>query len=100
MDRSTPFETGSRAFDAALTFFKRHRLPHRRIEAAVDKSLAVVMYFFAAMFADQSYEPLRQDAVEGRDEIVRVDTHVEKTAEHVDHIVGVHRGEHQVTGQR
>src|SRR6266487_6926130 len=100
MDRSAAFEARSRALDAALAFPKRDRLPHRRIEAAVDKSFVVVMYFLAAMFADQSDKPLRQDTVQRRDEVVGVDTHVEKTAEHVNHIVGVHSGEHQVPGKR
>src|SRR5258705_6472732 len=54
----------------------------------------------AAMRAIQPYESLGEYAVERRDETVRVYTHMRETAQHVEYVVGVHSGEHQMSGQR
>src|SRR3954454_20524375 len=53
-----------------------------------------------AVRADKSDQPLRKDAVESRDEVVRLDTHVEKSSEHVEHVVRVYGGENKVSGER
>ena len=52
------------------------------------------------MIADDTYEALRQDAVEGGDEVVRLDAHVEEASDDVDDVVGVDGGEDQVARQR
>ena len=51
------------------------------------------------MLADLAHQALCQDAVQRGDEIVQIDVHVEKPPEHIDDVVGVHSGEHQVTGE-
>jgi hypothetical protein len=45
-------------------------------------------------------QALGDDAVEGGDEVVGVDAHVHEAADDVEHVVGVHGGEHQVAGER
>ena len=52
------------------------------------------------MRADHAHQPLRQNAVQRGDEVVRLDAHVQEAAQHVQHVVGVNRGEHQVAGER
>ena len=52
-----------------------------------------------AVRADHAHEPLGEDAVQGRDEVVELDLHVEEAAEHVDDVVGVDGREHEVAGQ-
>src|SRR5277367_4516923 len=52
------------------------------------------------MFANGAYQPLGKDAVERGNKIVSFHSHIEKTSQHVDHVVGMDGGEHQVTGQR
>ena len=41
-----------------------------------------------------------KNAVQRRNEVVRIHSHIQKSAENVDHVVGVNRRKHQVTGQR
>ncbi len=53
-----------------------------------------------AVLADPPHQPLRQHAVERRDELVGLDAHVQEPAEHVDDVVGVDGREHQVAGER
>src|ERR1019366_269838 len=59
-----------------------------------------IMDLFLAELADHSHQPLRQNAVQRRNEVVGLDSHVEEAAQHVYHVVGVDGGEHQVSGQR
>ena len=47
-----------------------------------------------------AHQPLRQDAVERRDEVVEIDLHVQEAAENVDDVVGVDGGEDEVAGER
>ena len=52
------------------------------------------------MLANDAHQPLRQDAIQRGNEIVRLDAHVDETADDVGHVVGVDGGEHQVAGER
>ncbi len=63
-------------------------------------SLSVGRYGSGAVRAVQAHQALRPDAVERRHEGVGVDAHVGEAAEDVEHVVGMHRGQHQVAGQR
>ena len=60
----------------------------------------VGMIRLGAMRAVHAHQALRQDAVQRGDETVGVHAHVHEAADHVEHVVGVHGGEHQVAGQR
>ena len=58
------------------------------------------MHLLLATFADHAHQALGHDAVQGGNEVIGFDAHVDETADHVGHVVGVHRGEHQVAGER
>ena len=53
-----------------------------------------------AIYADHPHEPLRQDAIESRDEVVGIDAHVQKTAQHIHNVIRVNGREDKVAGQR
>jgi len=52
------------------------------------------------MRADKPHQALRQDRVQRRDEAVEIDVHVHEAPDHVEHVVRVDGGEHQVAGER
>ncbi len=45
------------------------------------------------------HQTLRNDAIECGHQAVGIHAHVGEAAEHVEHVVGVHRGQHQVAGE-
>ena len=53
-----------------------------------------------AISTQHANQALRQNAIERRDEVVRLDTHVQKPPNHVDHVVRVNSGKYEVAGQR
>ena len=53
-----------------------------------------------AVGAIHPHQPLRQDAVQRRNKTVGINSHVHEATDHIKHIVGMHRGKHQVAGQR
>src|SRR5437870_12987999 len=44
-------------------------------------------------------QTLREHTVQGRNKVVRLDAHVQEASNHVDDVVGVNSGEHEVAGQ-
>ena len=66
---------------------------------AINADFDWMLRWFLAGLADHPQQALRENAVERRHEVVDFDLHVEESAEHVDDIVGVHSGEHEVAGQ-
>src|SRR5580698_7348268 len=99
-DRSTPAIPGAAALEAAGTFVKRNAVPFIRIQADFFELIGGVVDWLFAMLANQADQALRQDAVQGRNEVVRLDAHVNKAADYVGNVVGVNRGENQVAGER
>ena len=87
------------AVDAALSFIEGEVRVARGVQAGVLELLARRLDGLFATVADQTYKPLRENTVEGRDEIVRLDLHVEEPPDDVDNVVGVNRREHEVTRQ-
>src|SRR4029077_7432444 len=53
-----------------------------------------------AIRANHANQPLRHDAVERGNKVVGFDAHVNKAADDVGYVVGVHGGEDQVSGER
>src|ERR1035438_8246141 len=100
VDRGPSAEAGVRALDATLSFIERSVSPFLRIQTAGLQLFDGIMDLFFAEFADHSHQPLRQNAVQRRNEVVGLDSHVEEAAQHVHHVVGVDGGEHQVAGER
>ena len=52
------------------------------------------------MRAHEPHQALRDDAVQRRGEAVGIGVHVQEAADQVEHVVGVHRREHEVAGER
>src|SRR5712692_9332847 len=99
MDGSAPLEAGAGALDAALTLIERYLSPGLGVEPARFEHLGWVMDGCAAGITDQPDQPLRQNAVQRRYEVVGLDAHVQEAAQHVHDVVGVNSGENQVTGE-
>src|SRR6202158_3886484 len=53
-----------------------------------------------AGIADDPDQPLRQNAVQRRHKVVRLDAHVQEAPQYVHHVIGVDGGEHEVPGER
>src|SRR6185369_4178198 len=53
-----------------------------------------------ADIADQTDQPLRQNAVQRRNKVVRLDSHIQEPADHIHDVVGVDSGKDEVTGKR
>src|SRR5713226_42799 len=54
----------------------------------------------SAVSADQAHKALRQDAIESRDKVVRVDPHIQESPKYVDNIIRVNRREDEVACER
>ena len=80
--------------------YKRAAGQQRRIDRRLGEQRRIDRHRMLARLANLAHQALRHHAVERRDELIRLDAHVEEAAEHVEHVVGVDRGEHQVAGQR
>src|SRR5450830_1348257 len=46
------------------------------------------------------HQALRHDAIQGRDKTISVDTHMQKTTEYIENIVGMHAGQDEMARQR
>ena len=99
-DRRAALESRPAALDAARALEEEAAVLERRIHRRLFEHRARDLRRTLAVDADVPHQPLRQDAVERRDELVGLDAHVQEPAEHVEHVVGVDGGEHQVAGQR
>src|SRR3977135_709839 len=53
-----------------------------------------------ALLAHDAHQALRQHRRQRRHETVRIDAHMHEAADHIEDVVGMHRGEHQVPGER
>src|SRR6266851_1967845 len=100
MDCSSPAVACAAALDASLPLGEWNLRPLRGIQTAGFEQFGRITNLRLARIANQTYEPLRQNAVQGRNKVVRLDTHVQEASQHVDHVVRVYRGEYQVSGQR
>src|ERR1039458_7339939 len=100
VNRRTSAEACAAALEAAGAFHHRHVAPFIGVEPAFHQHRIRILDFPLAVLADLPYQALRQDAVERRYEIIGLHAHVEKAPQHVQHVVGVYRGEHQVAGER
>src|SRR5258708_2537598 len=92
--------TRAAAFDTAFPFAKFHVAPLLRDQPAGLQGFVGILHFAAAMRADDAYQPLRQNAIQGGDKVVRLHAHIQEASQHVDYVIGVHSGEYQVAGQR
>src|SRR5258708_2018426 len=91
VDGGAPMIASAPAFDAALPFIEGNVAPFLRIQAVILQFRFGVDDAGLAVRTNDAYQPLRQNAVHGGNKIVRLHTHVQEAAEHVHHVVGVHR---------
>src|SRR6266581_2806092 len=71
-----------------------------RVEPRELEQFRVRARFAPAARTDQAHQALRHDAVQRRYEAVYIHAHVGEAADHVESVVGVHGGEHQVPRER
>jgi hypothetical protein len=90
---------GSAALHATDTLAETEAVPLGGVEAADVQRFVVVVDGVGAVLADGANEALGEDAVEGGDEVVGFDAHVEEAAEDIDDIVGVDGGEDEMAGE-
>src|SRR5204863_5019494 len=92
--------TSTRTYQSAGALGKRYVSPHKRIEAGFLQLLGGIFFGLRAFRTDHTDEPLRHDAIQSRDKVVRLDTHVDEAADDVGHVVGVDGGKDEVAGKR
>src|SRR5579863_1204710 len=73
--------------------------PFIRVETAFDERLVGIPGRLLAMFTVHANQTLGENAVQGGNEVVRLDADVQEAPENVDHVVGVNGGEYQVAGE-
>src|SRR5262249_14127214 len=100
MDGGAATIAGTGALHAACALLETEATPLGGVEAAELEFGVGVGDLAAAEVADGADEALGENAVERRDEVVGLNTHVEEAAEHVDDVVGVDGGEDEVAGER
>ena len=99
-DRHAPLVAGAPALQAARPFVERDVARRRRRRGRTSSSSSGGGPHLAlAVGADGPHQPLGLHAVQGGDEVVGLDLHVEEAAQHVDHVVGVDGGEDEVAGE-
>ena len=74
--------------------------PLIRIEPAFLQHVLGVPHSRLAVLADDSHQTLSQNAIQRGHKIVGFDTHIQEPAQDIDDVVGVDRGEHQVSAER
>src|ERR1035437_3240098 len=99
VNRRPAAEAGAAAFEAAGTFHQRNMAPFIGVETAFDQHRIGVLDFALAVLANLAHQALGQDAVQRGHKIIGLHAHVEKAAQHVQDVIGVHGGEHQVAGE-
>src|SRR5579871_100701 len=90
---------GARTFETARAFGERRVHPFFGLEACFANFIGRKFFQLFAIAADNANEALRQNTVQGRDEIVRLDAHVNEAANDVGHVIGVNGGENEVAGE-
>src|ERR1035441_3463928 len=95
-DRHPAVEARAVALDAATAFVESHPGHLLGRDRGLLEKLHSRRRHDPAVRADLSHEPLREYAVEGRDEVVKLDLHVEEAAEDVHDVVRVNGRENEV----
>src|SRR5713101_1093806 len=98
-DRGPPMKSRARAFQTPGTFANRDASPHGGIQAGFLQLLRRIFLRLLAFGTNHAHQALRHDAIQGGDEIIRFNTHVDEASNDVGHVVGVDGGEDQVAGE-
>src|SRR5713101_1087400 len=98
-NRGPPMKSRARTFQTPGTFANRDASPHGGIQAGFLQLLRTIFLWLLALRTNHAHQALRHDAIQGGDEIIRLNTHVDEASDDVGHVVGVDRGEDQVAGE-
>src|SRR5882724_1495662 len=98
-DSLAPPVTGAPAMFAALAFAKSETGRFHGRQSRLIDQFPGRHGCLAALYADDTYESLREYARQRRYETVGIHSHVQEAAYHVKHVVGMHRGKHEMAGQ-
>src|SRR5579885_1808237 len=90
---------GPGAFQATGALGENDVAPGGRVQAEFAEFLGGVALGLLAIFADHANQALGHDAVERGNEVVRLDAHVDETADDVGNVIGVNGGEDEVPRQ-
>src|SRR5579885_1974882 len=98
-DGGAAMVAGAGAFQATGALGEDDVAPGGRVQAEFAEFLGGVALGLLAVFADHANQALGQDAVERGNEVVRLDAHVDETADDVGNVIGVNGGEDEVPRQ-
>src|SRR5260370_24813562 len=97
-NRRAAMITGARAFQAPGALGECDVAPDNRIDAGFLQFLGGIFFWPLALRTDHANEPLRHDAVQSGDKVIRLDAHIDEAADDVGNVVGVDGGENEVAG--
>src|SRR5262245_34612325 len=98
--RLAPRVARAAAFTAAAPNPEAKVARRGRIEPRFAQDSGIGIFVGCAMWADEPHQPLGEDRVQRGYKAIEIDVHVHETADHVENVVRVHRGKHEVTGKR
>src|ERR1700728_3400470 len=84
---------------ASGSFTELNPAPFSRVKTGFPQYGGIVANPFLAALANDANQTLRHDAIECRNEVIGLDSHVDKPADYIGHVVCVNGGEDQVAGK-
>src|SRR5690348_2062671 len=96
--RSTP-KSSPAALHAPSTFVEDMLAPNLGRQPAFDEEVVAILDPNLAVRTDYADQPLRQNAVQRRNEVVGLNPHIQKSPQHIQHIVRVNCSENKVSGE-
>src|SRR5258706_5547025 len=99
-DRTAATEARTGAFQAADSLDKLNLGPEVRIESRGAQHFRRIAYRSLAVHTYDTHQSLRQNTIQGRDEVVRFNSHVNEAADNVGNVVRMHGRKYQVSDQR
>src|SRR5690242_8139373 len=99
-DGLAPLVARAAALPAAASQTESERARLRYAEAGLLEELGLGPVVLDAVRADQAHQALREYRVQRGNEAEKVHAHVHEAPDHVEDVIGVDRGEHQVSGER
>src|SRR5271165_6272250 len=99
MNRRSSAETAASALKATLAFVEREIAPDLQVQSALFQVRIRIQHSGFAMRTDDAHQPLGEDAVQRGNEVIQIDADIQKTSQHVKHVVGVDSGEDQVASE-
>src|ERR1700704_4943258 len=93
-------EARAGALQTADSFDKFDVAPNCRVKTGSAQYFRGISHFLLAMHAHHADQTLRENAIQCRNEVIGLHSHVDKTADDVGDVVGMHGRKNQVSGER